>query len=171
LLFFFLSALVAQFLSVLTHGVHLFDPLASAAAGVVLFAALTASVVILCMPLRDPFVSTNGISAVGAIPTIHQRSPEDNLRLWQFLSVSWLSPLLSMGKNRQLHEEDVWSLGFEFQHTRLHEKFRQLQGTVVKRLLRANGIDVCIITVNSVVATFFGKSHKNPSIALSMTNH
>jgi hypothetical protein len=127
---------------------------------VVLIAALTAVAVIFCMPLRDPSLSTGEISAVGAAPSVRKRSPEDNLRLWQFLTISWLSPLLALGKKRQLHEEDIWSLGFEFQHTRLHDKFRQLQGSVVKRLLRANGLDVIIIIANGVLNTLCGKKNR-----------
>jgi hypothetical protein len=158
LLGFYLSAFVAQLINVITCGVHTSNPVYGAAALVVLFAALTAVVVIFFMPLRDPILSAGEISTVGATPNIKLRSPEDNLRLWQFLTTSWLSPLLAIGKKRQLHEEDVWSLGFEFQHTRLHEKFRQLQGSVVKRLLRANGLDVFIITTNGILNTLCGKN-------------
>ncbi|KAL4894390.1 ABC transporter [Aspergillus ambiguus] len=114
-------------------------------------AALAACATILVMPLRKPSLPCMDIGVVGHPPSSDYRSPEDNLRLWQFLSVSWMAPLMSMGKRRQLNEEDVWSLGFEFQHRRLHEKFRQLRGSVLGRLLQANGIDVVIITSISIV--------------------
>lgn len=121
-------------------------------------AAIASVLVILMMPLRDPSLPSSDISKVGEIPTPQQRSPEDNLKLWQFLSVSWLDPMITIGKSRQLNEEDVWALGFEFQHKRLHETFRQLKGSVIKRLLRANGIDVAIIICTASVETICGKS-------------
>lgn len=122
-------------------------------------AATGSILVILMMPLRDPSLPSSNISKVGEIPVSHRRSPEDNLRLWEFLSVSWMGPMISIGKNRQLNEEDVWGLGFEFQHKRLHETFRQLKGSVISRLLRANGIDVAIIICTSTVETICGTSN------------
>ncbi|KAI9037599.1 putative ABC bile acid transporter [Aspergillus affinis] len=121
-------------------------------------AAAAACVAILVMPLREPSLPCIDIGVVGQAPSADFRSPEDNLRLWQFLSVSWMAPLMSLGKQRQLNEDDVWFLGFEFQHRRLHEKFRKLQGSVVTRLLQANGIDVLIITLISIVQMLCGFS-------------
>lgn len=62
-----------------------------------------------------------------------------------------MSPLISLGFARQLNEEDVWSLGFEFQHRRLHDKFREMKGSVVRRLLAANGIDLVFISVLGIL--------------------
>lgn len=126
-------------------------------------AAAAGCTVILSMPLRAPSLPCLDIGVVGQAPSADFRSPEDNLRLWQFLSVSWMAPLMSLGKNRQLNEEDVWFLGFEFQHRRLHEKFRKLQGSVVTRLLQANGIDVFIITLVSIVQMLCGQAFCIPS--------
>ncbi|KAJ5549504.1 hypothetical protein N7513_006738 [Penicillium frequentans] len=113
-------------------------------------AALAASSTILLMPFREDLSPGSGISAVGEAPSSMLRSPEDNLRLWQFLTVSWMAPLISLGRKRQLNEPDVWFLGFEFQHKRLHEKFRRMRGSVLARVLKANSLDVLII---SAVAT------------------
>ena len=121
-------------------------------------AAAAGCAIILVMPLRAPSLPCLDIGVVGQPPSADFRSPEDNLRLWQFLSVSWMAPLMSLGKQRQLNEEDVWFLGFEFQHRRLHEKFRKLHGSVVTRLLQANGIDVLIITLISIVQMLCGQS-------------
>ena len=109
--------------------------------------ALLSIGVIVCMPLRDPNLPSKEISQPFSDPTSSLRSPEDNLSLWQFMTVSWMTPLIRTGNKRQLQDEDVWQLGFEFQHRRLHENFRQLKGTVVWRLLKANGIDLVILTV------------------------
>ncbi|KAK6401580.1 hypothetical protein LTR95_019171, partial [Oleoguttula sp. CCFEE 5521] len=75
------------------------------------------------------------------------------MTLWQFMSVSWMTPLISTGSKRQLEDADVWQLGFEFQHRRLHDQFRRLRGTVMQRLLQANGIDLVIITLLGIFET------------------
>ncbi|GMG05113.1 unnamed protein product [Aspergillus oryzae] len=119
-------------------------------------AAAAACATILFMPFRGPSLPRVEIGVVGQPPSSKFRSPEDNLRLWQFITVSWMSPLMTAGKHKQLNEDDVWFLGFEFQHRRLHEKFRQLRGSVISRLLQANGIDVLIITGISTVQMLCG---------------
>lgn len=119
-------------------------------------AALLASFTILLMPFREKPLPIMEISAVGSAPSSEFRSPEDNLRLWQFLTVSWMTPLISIGRKRQLNEPDVWLLGFEFQHRRLHEKFRRIRGSVLGRVLKANGLDVVIISAVSVLQMLCG---------------
>ncbi|EMC99860.1 hypothetical protein BAUCODRAFT_63331 [Baudoinia panamericana UAMH 10762] len=108
--------------------------------------ALLAIIVILCMPLRDPNMPAKEISQTFSEPTSSLRSPEDNLSLWQFMTVAWMAPLIRLGSKRQLEDEDVWQLAYEFQHRILHANFRELKGTVIQRLLRANGIDLVILT-------------------------
>ena len=108
--------------------------------------ALLSTTIILRMPLRDPALSNQDICAPFETPTCRLRSPEDELTPWQFMTVSWMSPLMALGSKRQLNDEDVWSLGLEFQHKALHENFRVLKGSVIRRLLVANGIDLVIIT-------------------------
>lgn len=112
---------------------------------------LSAVVVILCMPLRDPDLLTEGISPAFEQPTSQLRSPEDDLTLWQFMTVSWMAPLISLGSARQLNDEDVWSLALDFQHQFLHESFRNLKGSVVRRLVAANGLDLVIISSLAVL--------------------
>ncbi|KAL8863326.1 MAG: hypothetical protein Q9178_000006 [Gyalolechia marmorata] len=111
------------------------------------------------MPLRDPRIASDDISPANEKPDHRRRSPEDNLTLWQFMSVSWMSSLISIGSTRQLDDEDVWQLGYEFQHQILHAKFRELGGSVVRRLLAANGLDLVILLclgVLEVLADFAG---------------
>ena len=120
-------------------------------ASIELLIGLSAIAVMLCMPLRDPGLSKDGISSPFGHPTCQLRSPEDNLSLWQFMTVSWMTPLITLGSARQLNEEDVWSLAFEFQHSILHECFRELKGSVVRRLITANGLDLLIISSLAVI--------------------
>ncbi|KAI4250339.1 MAG: hypothetical protein LQ352_005360, partial [Teloschistes flavicans] len=103
------------------------------------------------MSLRDPDLPSADISPAFEKPHRRMRSPEDNLTLWQWMSVSWMSPLIAIGYTRQLHDEDVWSLSYEFQHRILHQRFRELGGSVVRRLLSANGIDLAILSFLGVV--------------------
>lgn len=113
--------------------------------------AVVSIIVILCMPLRDPLLPSDDISPAFGPPTFELRSPEDKLTLWQFLTVTWMTPLISVGSKRQLNDEDVWFLGYEFQHSHLHERFRELRGSVVRRLLKANGIDLILLTIFGIV--------------------
>lgn len=109
--------------------------------------AFFATAISLSMPIRDPRFSTETISQPFTTPTSKLRSPEDNLTLWQWMSVSWMAPMIDVGSKRQLNGEDVWTLPFEFQHRQLHDSFRQLRGTVFRRLIRANFVDLIILSL------------------------
>ena len=119
-----------------------------------LITSLIAILVILHMPLRDPSLPRATISPAFGPPTDKLRSPEDDLTLWQFMSVSWMKPLIDLGNARQLNDEDVWSLSYEFQHRILHDRFRELKGSVLRRLVEANGLDLVIISVLSILELF-----------------
>ncbi|KAI1127936.1 ABC transporter [Nemania abortiva] len=126
------------------HEVHI---LSVATLGVVLAALF----IILAMPMRDPALENTGIADDKHRPTFGLRSPEDNLSLWQFMTVSWLRPLISRGYKNQLNDEDVWLLPYEFQHKQLHMLFQELQGPVWLRLVLANGLDLFIISTLGVI--------------------
>lgn len=121
--------------------------------GTTLALALLSIIVIALMPLRDPSLPSSTISKPFTEPTSSLRSPEDDMSLWQFMSVSWMTPLIRIGYKRQLEDSDVWSLGYEFQHRLLHDHFRRLRGTVMRRLFKANGIDLVIITLLGILET------------------
>ena len=123
-----------------------------------IFVSLVTIGTIFCMPLRDIKLPNSGISPAFDNPTHQLRSPEDNLTLWQFMTVSWMSPLISLGSARQLNDEDVWSLSLEFQHRLLHDKFRELKGSVVRRLIAANGLDLILIAIISMVESSASRS-------------
>lgn len=110
------------------------------------FGVLTTAL-ILAMPYRDPLLPSKNTSTPFSTPTSYLRSPEEALSPWQFMTVRWMTPLLGVGSSRQLEDEDVWSLPHEFQHRLLHQNFRRLKGTVIRRLLQANGLDLVIITL------------------------
>ena len=157
LLAIFTGFLLAQIVSVLS-GTAPFNRLNN----IILFSNIFLSLVIIgtifCMPLRDVELPNSGISPAFDSPTHQLRSPEDNLTLLQFMTVSWMSPLISLGSARQLNDEDVWSLSLEFQHRLLHDRFRELKGSVVRRLLAANGLDIVLITTLSIIASAASRS-------------
>ncbi|KAK8089138.1 ATP-dependent bile acid permease [Apiospora hydei] len=113
--------------------------------------ALGGIAVILSMPMRDPLIGNAGIAGKSDAATVELRSPEDDVTLWQWMSVSWLKPLLRKGYRKQLDDGDVWLLPYEFQHDRLHQLFGALQGSLIKRLMVANGLDLIIITFLALV--------------------
>lgn len=113
--------------------------------------SITAIFIILIMPLRHPSFPSSEISVPFSTPTSELRSPEDNMTLLQFMTVSWMKPLIELGNERQLNDEDVWGLGYEFRHRMLHDSFRELKGSVLRRLLEANGIDLVIMSCLAVV--------------------
>jgi len=109
--------------------------------------SLLATIVTINMPMRDPRLSRGNISRPFTTPAKEYRSPEDDLTLWQWMTVSWMGPMIAIGSKRQLNGEDVWLLPFEFQHGQLHDAFRQLHGTVFRRLIRANCIDIIVLSL------------------------
>ncbi|KAI1628297.1 ABC bile acid transporter [Exophiala viscosa] len=113
--------------------------------------AAVALVVVINMPLRDPALSRVEICRPFTLPTNTLRSPEDSMTLFQWMTVSWLASLIKVGNKRQLHDEDVWLLPYEFQHRHLHDAFRELHGTVVRRLLVANWIDLVLLAVLAIL--------------------
>ena len=114
----------------------------------VTFSVLTA---ILMMPMRNPGLGPGNVCPPFKPPTYHLRSPEDSMTLWQFLTVAWMAPLIRMGRSRQLNDEDVWLLPYEFQHGRLHYLFRDIKGSVLIRLLKVNGLDLVITTLTGII--------------------
>ncbi|KAI7788571.1 hypothetical protein LA080_008461 [Diaporthe eres] len=112
---------------------------------------LASIIFILNMPLRDPLLHSEGICAPYQTPTVKLRSPEDNFTLWHWMSVAWMSPIVKLGRQRQLHDEDVWTLPLEWQHSRLHRLFREVTGSVLARVFKVNAPDLIITTLLGVL--------------------
>jgi len=122
-----------------------------------LLLSLICVAVVLTMSFRPTSPVSGPIGAVGATPTNGERSPEDSLRLWQFLTTSWIGPVLKIGKTRQLQKEDIWKLGYGFQNGRIAASFREVRGsTMFWRLLRANAVDCCILVPIALSVLFCG---------------
>lgn len=121
------------------------------ATGLILWAVeaaipLISAIVIVRMPMRDPTLNGQNICKPFQSPTSTLRSPEDNFTLWDWMSVTWMSPIVATACQRQLHDEDIWTLPLDFQHDRLHRLFRDVTGSVLVRLLKTNAPDLILTT-------------------------
>lgn len=103
---------------------------------------LVSTIIILNMPMRDPLLDSQDICSPSQTPSSKFRSPEDDFTLWNWMSVDWMAHIVSTGRQRQLHDEDIWKLPGEFQHDRLHRLFRDVKGSVLVRVLTANAPDL-----------------------------
>ncbi|EFX00086.1 ABC bile acid transporter [Grosmannia clavigera kw1407] len=110
------------------------------------------------MPLRDPSLGNRASGTDGETialpfetPSNKLRSPEDALTLWQWMTVSWMGPLIGLGYTRQLHSEDVWNLPYQFQHGRLYRLFQDVRGTVTSRVVKVNTPDLIITSVLGIL--------------------
>ncbi|RKK22225.1 hypothetical protein BFJ65_g4830 [Fusarium oxysporum f. sp. cepae] len=112
---------------------------------------ILAILVIMNMPLRNPFWGSSNIGNAKAAPSNHVRSPEDNLTLFQFWTMRWVNPLSKIAQKREIAIEDVWQLPYEFQHWRLHQVFRTLKGKLLPCLIEANGLDLLIGTFAAIL--------------------
>lgn len=151
LLIIFVSIVIGEIAIIATHfhgPIVKRDPMLTISGGLCSFLS---TVIIINVPLRAPEMSRQGISPPFAIPTNELRSPEDNMTFFQWMTVSWMAPLIKVGNTRQLNDGDVWLLGYEFQHRYLHDAFRELKGSVVRRLLAANWIDLAILSLLAIV--------------------
>ncbi|KAK8146289.1 hypothetical protein G3M48_003348 [Beauveria asiatica] len=108
--------------------------------------ALVALACILAMPLRDPAWDVDNIGSSALPPSSLLRSPEDNLSLLRFWTMSWVTPLARLCRKREITVDDVWQLPYDFQHTRLYMAFREVRGRLLPCLVRANGLDLCLST-------------------------
>ncbi|KAK7427150.1 hypothetical protein QQZ08_006263 [Neonectria magnoliae] len=139
-----LAIYAAHFLG---HTINITDPIRAAQASLVGLAIIAIG----NMPLRNPSWGTSEIGSTRLPPTHHVRSPEDNLTLFQFWTMTWVYPLAKVAQEREITVEDVWQLPFDFQHTRLYMAFRELKGKLLPCLIEANGLDLFISTALSVV--------------------
>lgn len=106
-------------------------------------------VVLLLMPINPATYDLPNVGKVGDTASSESRSPEDDLLLWQWLTVSWLAPLLSVGKTRLINESDVWGLPLSFQHGVLIDGMKLLRGSLLRRVIRANAIDLVLLIIMS----------------------
>ncbi|KAG0701637.1 hypothetical protein DFH29DRAFT_925615 [Suillus ampliporus] len=87
-----------------------------------------------------------------------KHSPEDYATMWEWITFSWVHPLITRGSNMTMNEEDVWDLS-PTQHSRpVFIKFSTIiRSSLLRRLWAANSMDVILdfcLTYVSVVFTY-----------------
>ncbi|WAQ92564.1 hypothetical protein PtA15_17A45 [Puccinia triticina] len=104
-------------------------------------------------PILDVLPCQN-VAKPGTAPSANDTCPEDTASLWQWLSFSFLDPLLQLSQQRALKEEDVWKLSPFFQHRILFARYVRLikeeypsadrKISLIWILVRSNSLDLMI---------------------------
>jgi hypothetical protein len=125
-------------------------------------------VTVLSMQLRPVTDLSELVKTYGVARSSKERNPEDSLRLWQFLTFSWVWPLLAIGKERQINQQDVWARAYELRNGYV-AKTRSTLGylPIVRKLLKENAVDSSLLVLLSLVSLSCGKNH---AIAQKVTN-
>ncbi|KAF7342473.1 ABC bile acid [Mycena venus] len=105
---------------------------------------------VLSMPLNVPSGRTD-VSQIGV--TV---SPEDYTPLWQWISFSWIYPLIKKGTTNTLADKDVFELSPNLQSRPVFIKFSSLQlPTLLQKLWVANSLDIIVDFVLTIVSVIF----------------
>ncbi|CAE6421059.1 unnamed protein product [Rhizoctonia solani] len=109
-------------------------------------------VIIVNMPLTiagEPEINEDGLH-----PPL-----EDNCTLWQWMTFTWVSPIISLGASRPLEEKDVWQLSKSMRTRVLMRKFLQIQRpSLLRRILLANAMDLFLDASLTVISTLMNFS-------------
>ncbi|CAE7216653.1 unnamed protein product, partial [Rhizoctonia solani] len=83
---------------------------------------------------------------------------EDYCTLWQWMTFTWVSPIITLGASRPLEEKDMWQLSKSMRTRTLMRKFLQVhRSSLLRRILVANAMDLFLdasLTVISTVMNF-----------------
>ncbi|EKM76533.1 hypothetical protein AGABI1DRAFT_122491 [Agaricus bisporus var. burnettii JB137-S8] len=118
--------------------------------GISLLAIMAVLGVVFGMPLAIP---SDGIKKedIGRTET-----REDYATLMEWVTFSWIYPLVRKGRNATLDEKDVWNLSPSLQSRPVFLKFSQMQRpTLLRRLWAANSLDLILDFLLAVVSVFF----------------
>ncbi|KAJ6562715.1 multidrug resistance-associated ABC transporter [Mycena vulgaris] len=109
---------------------------------------------VLQMPLNVPSSRTD-VAQIGVT-----LSPEDYTPLWEWISFSWIYPLIKKGTYATLSDKDVYQLSPNLQSRPVFIKFSSLQmPTLIQRLWAANSLDIIVdfvLTILSVIFNYAG---------------
>jgi hypothetical protein len=120
--------------------------------------SIISALILLAMPMHVESKDCSPIAKVGAAPSSANRTPEDALSLYQFLTISWVKPLLDVGNTRQLQYEDLWRLPYSLQSHLLADTFRNVTGqSIIWRLMWANMMDYFVLALTALVDVLCSK--------------
>ncbi|KAG1750553.1 uncharacterized protein EDB91DRAFT_1108133 [Suillus paluster] len=85
-------------------------------------------------------------------------SPEDYATMWEWITFSWVYPLIRRGSNMTMNEDDVWDLSPTQQSRPVFIKFSAIiRSSLLRRLWAANSMDLIMdfcLTYVSVTFTY-----------------
>ncbi|KAF8836435.1 P-loop containing nucleoside triphosphate hydrolase protein [Paxillus ammoniavirescens] len=124
------------------------------------FAGLIINLVAVCFELA--LVSTMPMelpsSRVNKEDIYVKYSPEDYVTIFEWVTFSWVYPLIKRGTRMNMNEDDVWNLSPTTQSRPVFAKFSTTRGsTLLRRLFWANSLDLILdfcLTVVSVVFNY-----------------
>ncbi|KAG9084654.1 hypothetical protein FRC06_003960, partial [Ceratobasidium sp. 370] len=86
-------------------------------------------------------------------------SLEDYCTLWQWITFTWVSPIISLGAAQPLEEKDVWQLSRAMRTRVIMRKFLQVKrSSLLRRILAANAKDLFLDGSLTVVSTLMNFS-------------
>lgn len=108
--------------------------------------ALLCLVIVVCI-MSKPLLSADTSSNIAALDEKHcsdqYTNPEDRVNLYQWVSFSWIWPLLAKGSRMDLKIEDVWQLSPLNWSRHLHDKFKsKTSKSLAWKLLVLNWVDI-----------------------------
>ncbi|KAG8738112.1 hypothetical protein FRC10_007279 [Ceratobasidium sp. 414] len=113
---------------------------------------LAGMVMIVNMPLD--ITANPGVDEEGLHPSL-----EDHCTLWQWITFTWVSPIISLGAAQPLEEKDVWQLSKTMRTRVLMRKFLQVKrSSLLRRILAANAMDLFLDGSLTVVSTLMNFS-------------
>ncbi|KAF8594789.1 hypothetical protein BDV93DRAFT_501773 [Ceratobasidium sp. AG-I] len=109
-------------------------------------------VAIVNMPLSA--IGQPEVAEDGLLPSL-----EDHCTLWQWMTFTWISPLISLGALRPLEEKDMWQLSKVMRSRVLMHKFLQVKrSSLLRRVLAANAMDLFLDASLTVISTLMNFS-------------
>ncbi|THV07466.1 P-loop containing nucleoside triphosphate hydrolase protein [Dendrothele bispora CBS 962.96] len=127
---------------------------------VVILAALVFLWVSGTLPLQSTPPGVN-VAKPTDVPSTYLTSPEDGVDLWQWLTFSFIEPILNLAQKRTLNDEDVWKLPPFFAHKNIFKKcldYRAQHPThsLLRFLLVSNSLDLILDVTLELWSAFIG---------------
>ncbi|KAF7298743.1 ATP-dependent bile acid permease [Mycena indigotica] len=120
--------------------------------GLGVYAAMTAVMLYLVveMPMNIPSTRVDKTDIGKTV------SPEDYTTISQWMTFSWVYPLVKKGTHNTLNEIDVWNMSPTMQSLPVFVKFQTIyRSTLLRRVIAANSFDIIIDFIVTILGIFF----------------
>ncbi|CAO1639342.1 unnamed protein product [Sympodiomycopsis kandeliae] len=121
------------------------------ASGMALLPTGLALATIFSMPLVDPATLPDTTSN----DTTRPPAGEDRCTLWQWMTFSWLTPLINLSLEQTINQQDVWQLSIACKSNLLVRKFNSVlpHKSLPRRLISANAHDMLLDVLLTLVSS------------------